>query len=48
MDILIYLVRFADKLGIDLVDAAHKKVDINKSKYPSSQVKGSARKYSEY
>ena len=29
-DILIYLVRIADKLGIDLVEAGHKKVDINK------------------
>ena len=47
-DILIYLVRIADKLGIDLVEAGHKKVDVNKVKYPSAQVKGSARKYSEY
>jgi NTP pyrophosphatase (non-canonical NTP hydrolase) len=47
-DILIYLVRIADKLDIDLIDAAYKKIDLNKIKYPSSQVKGSARKYSEY
>lgn len=47
-DILIYLVRISDKLGIDLVDAGHKKVDINKIKYPASQVKGNAKKYSEY
>jgi NTP pyrophosphatase (non-canonical NTP hydrolase) len=47
-DILIYLVRIADKLGIDLIEAGHRKVDINKTKYPSSQVKGSARKYSDY
>ncbi|RJO59884.1 nucleotide pyrophosphohydrolase [candidate division WS5 bacterium] len=47
-DILIYLVRIADKLGIDLIDAAHMKVDINKIKYPSSHVKGSVRKYSEH
>ena len=47
-DILIYLVRIADKLDIDLIEAANKKVDMNKLKYPSSRVKGSARKYSEY
>ena len=47
-DILIYLVRIADQLDIDLINAAHTKVDINKKKYPVSEVKGSARKYSEY
>ena len=47
-DILIYLVRIADKLGIDLVQAANEKIDINKIKYPSLKVKGSAKKYSEY
>ena len=47
-DILIYLVRISDKLGIDLIEAANKKVELNKEKYPSSQVKGSSKKYSEY
>lgn len=47
-DILIYLVRIADQLGIDLINAAHTKVDFNKKKYPVSDVKGSAKKYSEY
>lgn len=47
-DILIYLVRIADKLGVDLVEAGHEKVNVNKTKYPSSQVKGSAKKYTEY
>ena len=45
-DILIYLVRIADKLDIDLIDATHKKVDINAVKYPADTVKGSAKKYS--
>jgi NTP pyrophosphatase (non-canonical NTP hydrolase) len=47
-DILIYLIRIADKLDIDLIDAAHKKIDINAVKYPADAVKGSAKKYSEY
>lgn len=47
-DILIYLVRFADKAGIDLLQAANEKFKINCSKYPSEQVKGKAHKYTEY
>ncbi len=47
-DILLYLVRISDKLGIDLIEAANKKVDLNKQKYPVDVVKGSAKKFSEY
>ena len=47
-DILIYLVRFADKAGIDLIQAAKEKFEINCSKYPLEQVKGKAHKYTEY
>jgi dCTP diphosphatase len=36
------------KLGIDLIEAANKKVEVNKEKYPVDEVKGSAKKYSEY
>jgi NTP pyrophosphatase (non-canonical NTP hydrolase) len=44
-DILIYLVRISDKLGIDLVRAANEKIDLNTVKYPADKVKGSAKKY---
>ena len=47
-DIQIYLIRIADKLGVDLMDAANKKMDSNERKYPADKVKGSAKKYSEY
>lgn len=47
-DIFIYLVRIADKLDIDLYDAAERKIEINARKYPAAKVKGSARKYTEY
>jgi len=47
-DVLIYLVRIADKLGIDLCAAASAKMDRNEDKYPARVVKGSARKYTEY
>jgi len=47
-DVLLYLVRLADKLDVDLVDAAEKKIAKNAKKYPAAQVRGSMKKYSEY
>ncbi len=47
-DILLYLVRLADKLGVDLKDAALLKLEKNALKYPADKVRGSAKKYSEY
>jgi NTP pyrophosphatase (non-canonical NTP hydrolase) len=47
-DILIYLVRLADKLNIDLVEATRKKLKLNDEKYPADLVHGSAKKYSDY
>ena len=47
-DVLIYLTRFADKLGIDPLDAAYKKLEINRQKYPVEKARGSAKKYSEF
>ena len=47
-DILLYLVRLSDKLGIDLREAALLKLEKNALKYPAEQVRGSAKKYSVY
>jgi NTP pyrophosphatase (non-canonical NTP hydrolase) len=47
-DILIYLVRISDKLGIDLYNAVNRKIKINEKKYPADKVRGSAKKYTEY
>jgi len=47
-DILLYLVRLSDKLGVDLTEAALHKLEKNAVKYPAEQVRGSAKKYSEY
>ena len=33
-DVLLYLIQLADKLGIDLVAAAERKLEINRQKYP--------------
>lgn len=47
-DILLYLVRLSDKLGVDLQEAALLKLEKNAVKYPAEQVRGSAKKYSDY
>jgi dCTP diphosphatase len=47
-DVMIYLTELADKLGIDPVEAAKAKVEINGHKYPADLVKGKASKYTEY
>lgn len=47
-DALIYLVRLADQLNIDLLEAAQRKLALNEAKYPAERVRGSAKKYSDY
>ncbi len=47
-DAFIYLVRLSDQLDIDLLKAADKKIAINEVKYPAEQVRGSAKKYTDY
>ncbi|NCN23275.1 MAG: nucleotide pyrophosphohydrolase [Gallionellales bacterium CG_4_8_14_3_um_filter_54_18] len=47
-DVLLYLVRLSDKLGVDLLEAALHKLEKNAVKYPADKVYGSAKKYSEY
>jgi dCTP diphosphatase len=44
-DVLIYLVRLADVCQIDLVAAAHAKVDLNEARYPVEAARGTAAKY---
>ena len=47
-DILLYLVRLADKLDVDLAEAARRKIARNAERYPAEKVRGSAKKYTEY
>ncbi len=47
-DIQIYLIRLADQLNVDLLDAVDKKIATNARKYPAEKVRGSARKYNEF
>ncbi len=43
-DVFIYLVRLSDILGVDLWDAAYRKIEINAAKYPAGEVRGQAHK----
>jgi NTP pyrophosphatase (non-canonical NTP hydrolase) len=47
-DVLVYLVRLADKLDVDLGNAVQEKMVLNRAKYPADLVRGDARKYHEY
>ena len=47
-DVLVYLVRIADRLDIDLLEATARKLVDNEAKYPAAKVRGSPRKYSDY
>jgi dCTP diphosphatase len=46
-DVLLYLVRLADKLDVDLAVAAAEKLDLNATKYPIDKARGSSKKYTE-
>ena len=47
-DTLLYLVRLADKLDIDLFTAARNKMKLNNEKYPVEKSRGNAKKYTEF
>ena len=46
-DVLLYLVRLADVLGVDLNEAAQAKLRTNATKYPADKARGSSAKYTE-
>lgn len=47
-DIQLYLMRLADKLGVDIVAASLAKIEKNAKKYPADKVRGSSKKYTKY
>ena len=47
-DTFVYLLRLSDVLGIDIIQAANAKIDLNARKYPADKVRGSNAKYTEY
>lgn len=44
-DVLLFLLRLTDRLGIDLAAAAERKLVLNAKKYPVAKAKGRATKY---
>ena len=46
-DVLLYLVKLADELGVDLVAAAGEKVATNAFRYPVAKARGTSRKHSD-
>lgn len=47
-DVQLYLVRLADKVGINIQDAVEQKMKKNEMKYPADQVRGCTKKYNKY
>lgn len=47
-DVLIYLIRLADRCHVDLPAAALNKLALNAKKYPAGKVRGSSQKYTHY
>lgn len=46
-DVFIYLVQLSTALGVDLVQAAERKIDLNEQRYPAERARGHNKKYDE-
>jgi len=44
-DVLMFLLRLADRLHVDLIESAGKKLKLNRQKYPVEKARGRATKY---
>lgn len=47
-DVLLYLVRLADQVNVDLMSAARAKMTRNAAKYPIDKARGTSKKYTEF
>lgn len=47
-DTFVYLLRISEVLGIDIIQAARSKLEINAKKYPVEKARGRNDKYTEY
>ncbi len=47
-DTFVYLLRIAEVLKIDLIDATNRKIELNAQKYPVEKARGSNARYTEY
>lgn len=46
-DVLLYLIQLGTSLGVDLVGAAQKKIEVNAQRYPVARARGNSRKHDE-
>lgn len=46
-DVLLYLIRLSDELGIDPIASANRKILANAKKYPVHKARGNSKKYTE-
>lgn len=46
-DVFLYLLLICERAGLDLVEEAHRKIDINDAKYPVDKSRGNAKKYTD-
>jgi dCTP diphosphatase len=46
-DVFIYLMRLAEKAGVDLTQVTYKKLSVNEEKYSIDSSRGNATKYNE-
>lgn len=46
-DVFIYCLLIAERAGLDIVEEAHRKIDVNDAKYPVEKARGNAKKYTE-
>jgi dCTP diphosphatase len=47
-DVMVYLINLSSKFGINPVDAALSKMELNAKKYPVEKAKGNMKKYTEF
>jgi len=47
-DIILYSIRLADRLGLDINSEVERKIEANAKKYPVDKAKGNAKKYNEF
>jgi NTP pyrophosphatase (non-canonical NTP hydrolase) len=47
-DVFIYLLRLAQRMDIDLLQATLEKIEYNEQRYPADKVRGDSRKYNQY
>lgn len=47
-DVFVYLLELSQSVGVDLVEATHKKIAKNALKYPIEKAKGNYKKYNEF